>query len=298
MVALDRAMAETTRLSRQQLGVLGALQGRGLGTGVRGDQATVEESAQKLVDQLIAVSGRNALVPPQIAVALAVARREMSQAREAVSTANPDLRKAAEHAAEAVDALNVAAYGMIRARQDVAGAASGSGLSEAMERMTRLAQRQGQLSQQSGGLLPLMGNMALEQQLQALARQQRELAQAMERLRAQGQVPGTGELSEEARELARQLEAGRLDRETVARQEQLFRRMLDAGRTLEGEEQDDRKERRSTTAGAGEVSLPPPLRPRPGAVRLPGWDELQRLSPEERRLVTEYFRRLGAGGAP
>jgi hypothetical protein len=34
-----------------------------------------------------------------------------------------------------------------------------------------------------------------------------------------------------------------------------------------------------------------------GRIRLPTWDQLQRLSPEERRLVTEYFRRL-TGGTP
>jgi hypothetical protein len=28
------------------------------------------------------------------------------------------------------------------------------------------------------------------------------------------------------------------------------------------------------------------------APKLPGWDELQRLSPEDRRLVVDYFRRL------
>jgi hypothetical protein len=121
----------------------------------------------------------------------------------------------------------------------------------------------------------------------------------MERMRAQGQIPGSQEMGEEARELARKLEAGRLDRETVERQERLFRRMLDAGRTLQGEEQDEKKERQSTTARPGELRLPPALRDRMGAsgpIRFPAWDQLQRLSPEERRLVTEYFRRLTSSG--
>jgi hypothetical protein len=119
----------------------------------------------------------------------------------------------------------------------------------------------------------------------------------MERLRAEGRIPGAKEMGEEARELARALEAGRLDRETVARQEQLFRKMLDAGRTLEGEERDERKERQSTSATNAEVRLPPALRGRLGgpAVAVPAWEVLQRLSPESRRMVAEYFRRLAAG---
>ena len=66
-------------------------------------------------------------------------------------------------------------------------------------------------------------------------------------MQARGQSPSAGQLAEEARDLARRLESGRLDRETVERQERLFRRMLDAGRTLQGQQQDPNKERRSTT---------------------------------------------------
>lgn len=298
--ALDRAMAETAELSRQQLAVNEAfLKGTDV-AGARGRQALVEESVQKLISQVTSVSGKNALVPPQIAVALAVARRQMATAREAVSTGSPNLREAGEASGEAVDALAVAVYQMIRARDDVSGSSSGSGLAEAMERMTQLARQQGQVSQQAGSLLPMMGASGFQQQLQALADQQRSLAREMERIRAGGQLPGARDLGQEAAELAARLEAGRLDRETVARQERLFRRMLDAGRTLQGEEQDDQKERQSTTARPGELALPPASRRSGGAAgpRVPTWDQLQALSPEERRLVIEYFRKLATGGVP
>jgi len=32
-------------------------------------------------------------------------------------------------------------------------------------------------------------------------------------------------------------------------------------------------------------------------LRVPSWEELQHLSPEERRLVVDYFRRLSEGEA-
>ena len=115
-------------------------------------------------------------------------------------------------------------------------------------------------------------------------------------MKGQGNIPGAGELAEEASELARRLENGRLDRQVVERQERLFRRMLDAGRTLQGKEEDEQKERQSTTATGDSVRLPPALRARltadDGRLRVPTWDELQQLSPEERRLVVDYFRRL------
>ena len=103
-------------------------------------------------------------------------------------------------------------------------------------------------------------------------------------------------MADEAKELSRKLEGGRIDRQVVERQERLFRRMLDAGRTLQGREEDQNKERQSMTATDDSVHLPPALRARlqgeDQRVRVPTWEELQQLSPEERRLVVDYFRRL------
>lgn len=145
-------------------------------------------------------------------------------------------------------------------------------------------------------MLPMLGSGGMESAMQRLGAAQRALGEQLERLRAQGNLPGAGEMASEAKDLARRMDAGRLDRQTVERQERLFRRMLDAGRTLQGREEDDRKERQSTTATGDSISLPPALRARleddAGRPRMPSWEQLQRLSPEERRLVVDYFRRL------
>src|SRR5437870_4551780 len=110
--------------------------------------------------------------------------------------------------------------------------------------------------------------------------------------------PAAGPLAEEARELARQLEAGRLDRQTIERQSRLYRRLLDAGRTLTGPEPDEQKERVSRPAIGDSVHLPGVLAPgATGAgpkLRYPTWDELAGLTPEQRRLVLEYFRLINA----
>jgi hypothetical protein len=293
---LDRALAETSRLSERQLGLARGFE-RGVQTPVvRVEQAAVQEGVDRLQSQLRGLAGKNALVPRQIAEAFAAAQLEMTRSLEAVSSANPNAREAAERAGAAVDALNVAAYQLLRARSNVAGAASGSGLAEAMERMTQLAGQQGQLGQQAQGLMPMMGGKGVPEQLRQLGRRQRALAEELEKLRGQGNIAGAGEMADEAKDLARRLEAQRLDRETVQRQERLFRRMLDAGRTLQGRQEDERKERQSTTAKDDSVHLPPPLRAAvlegDSRLRVPTWEELQRLSPEERRLVVDYFRRL------
>jgi hypothetical protein len=286
---LDRALADASRLGERQLAVQQAFERGENVAQTRAEQAAVEEGVQRLAQQLRESSGKNALVSPQLSSALGAAQRQMAQAREAVGSANPNAREAAERAGDALDALNAAAHGLLRARGDVSGSQSGSGLAEAMQRMQQMAGQQGQLSQGAGGQ---------PDQMAQLAQRQRALAEQLERMRGQGNMPGAGELSNEAAELAKRLEAGRLDRGTVERQERLFRRMLDAGRTLQGEQEDERKERESTTATGDSVRIPPALRRQleddAGRVRLPSWEELQRLSPAERRIVVDYFRRLSA----
>jgi hypothetical protein len=295
--AIDQALAETSRLAERQLRVQGELRDGGeLAASTRAEQAAVEEGVQKLLEQIKQAGGKNALISPQIAAALGAAQLQMREAREAISSAAPNSREAAEQAGGAVDDLNAAAHQLLRARDDVSGAESGSGLTEALERLAQLAQQQGGLGRQGAGLLPMAASGAIREQLQRMAARQRALAQELEKLRGQGDLSGAGQMADEAKELARRLEAGRFDRSVVERQERLFRRMLDAGRTLQGREEDQRKERQSTTATDDSVHLPPALRARlqgdEQRLRVPTWDELQQLSPEERRLVVDYFRRL------
>jgi hypothetical protein len=298
--AIDRAMAETSRLSERQLAVEEGLQGGAPVAQMRAEQSAVQEGVDKLLDQVRKTAGKNALVSPQIAASLAAAKRQMEQASEALSSASANPREAGERAGNAVDAMNSAAHQLARAHAQVSGAGSGSGLSEAIEQMQRMASQQGQLGQQGAGLLPTPGGAALQQALRRLGAQQRALAEQLERMRGQGTMPGAGGMANEAKDVARQLEAGRLDRQTVERQERLFRRMLDAGRTLQGHEEDEKKERQSTTASADSVHVPGALRARPEddsrRLRVPSWEELQRLTPAERRLVVDYFRRLAEPG--
>jgi hypothetical protein len=294
--AMDQALVETSRLAERQLQVQNELREGEPSAATRAEQAAIEEGVRKILEQVKQAGGKNALVSPQIAAALGAAQLQMQQAREAISSAAPNGREAADQAGGAVDDLNAAAHQLMRARDDVSGSQSGSGLAEALERLAKLAQQQGGLGRQTAGLLPMAGAGAIQQQLRRLAERQRALAQELEKLRGEGSVAGAGQMADEAKELSRRMEAGRLDRQVVERQERLFRRMLDAGRTLQGHEEDQQKERQSITATDDSVHVPPALRARlqdeDDRLRVPTWEQLQHLSPEERRLVVDYFRRL------
>lgn len=296
--ALDRALSETAALAGRQEKIAEALRNGEAGATTRARQAAVEEGTGAIEQQIGKAAGRHALVSPQLEAALGFAQNQMRQAREQLEQGDPNAATAAPFAEQALDALNATAHGLVRAAQQVAGAQSGSGFQEALEQLARLAGQQQGLTGDAQGLLPLMapGGQAVMQRLRELAGRQRALAEQLERLQAAGDASPAGALAAEARELARQLESGRLDRRTVERQERLYRKLLDAGRSLSGSEPDEQKDRISRSATGDSVHIPGLLAPGAGGrgprVRYPTWEELTRLTPEQRRLVLEYFRRL------
>jgi len=296
--ALNRALAETAALARRQQEVADALREGEAGASTRARQAAVEEGTHAIEQEISAAAGRHALVSPQLEAALGYAQNQMKQAREQLEQGDPNPANAAPFAEQALDALNATAHALVRTAERVAGAQSGSGFQEAMEQLARMAQQQQGMNGDAQGLLPMMGagGDAMMQRIRELANRQRQLAEQLERLQAGGDAGAAGALAQEARELARQLEAGRLDRRTIERQERLYRKLLDAGRSLSGEEPDEQKQRTSRSATGDSVHIPAALLP--GAtgtgprVRYPTWDELTGLTPEQRRMVLEYFRRL------
>jgi len=300
LAALDRALSETAALAERQQRVAEALRRGESGAATRAEQGSVEEGTDAVARQIREAAGRHALVSPQLDAALGYAKRQMAAARGQLEEADPNPSEAAGSAEDAVDALNATALALVRSRARVAGAQSGTGFAEAVEQLARLARDQQGLNAQAQGLLPMMGasGEAVAEQLRALAARQRALAEQLEKVQAGGASSAAGPLAQEAKELARQLEAGRLDRQTIERQQRLYHRLLDAGRTLSNDEPDENKERVSRAATGDSIHVPAVLKPgATGAgprLRYPTWEELQGLTPEQRRLVLEYFRRLNA----
>jgi hypothetical protein len=295
--AMDDALSETIALAAEEQRLAEELrQGRGAGE-ARGRQSALEQGVNQLARRLQEAAGRNALVNPRLGTALGQAREAMGQSREALEGPSPNPDEAAERASGAARSLSQAAYLMMRNRNDVAGSQSGSGLAEAMERMAGLAGQQGALNDELGGMLPMLGNgdQAILMRLREIASRQRGLANELERLGEAGMPGRPDELAEEARTLADRLDQNRLDRGTLERQQRLFRRMLDAGRTLRNNDEPEDPERQSTTANDAPGRLPGDAASG-SALRYPPppWSVLRELSPAERALVLDYFRRLNA----
>jgi hypothetical protein len=172
-----------------------------------------------------------------------------------------------------------------------------------IQQMQEMAQRQGQLNSQAQGLMGMPNGAsggAGQSLARSLARQQRSIADQLDEVGDAAGGDRAAQLAREARQLAEALDNGRLDAGTLARQQQLFRRLLDAGRSLEKEERDDSGKREATSAKGDEVFSPTGKVDAKAAIKFrpPTWQELRGLSPDERRAILDYFTRINSAPAP
>jgi hypothetical protein len=144
------------------------------------------------------------------------------------------------------------------------------------------------------------GSPSAQSLARALARQQRGVADQLEDAGDAAGGDKAAQLAQEARRLADALDGGRLDAGTLARQQQLFRRLLDAGRSLEKEDREDTGKREATSATGDETFTPAGAVQAKAAVRYPPprWEELRGLPADERRAILDYFTRLNSAPTP
>jgi hypothetical protein len=151
----------------------------------------------------------------------------------------------ANEAQRTVDALNRLALALLNNAQQLQQSESGSSTQQTMQQLADLAKQQSSLNGQSNALVPLqLSQQSMSQQTQRLSSEQMDVARRLGNLNQGGEESALGDieaLAREAAELARQLQGGRVPPELLARQERLFHRLLDAGRSLEKEEFEEQR---------------------------------------------------------
>ncbi|HWV56458.1 MAG TPA: hypothetical protein VNZ57_03205 [Longimicrobiales bacterium] len=267
---------------------------------LRSQQAALDQSIRALGRNLAEAGQESALINRDVSAALARALLNSEQTLEALSEGGADGNLPVEQAEQSVEALNQLALALLQNEQQIAQSESGTGVQEALSQLAELARQQGALSGQGRSLSSLgVSPDHMQRQLEAMATQQQEIAGRIEgvgsMLGGQNDLLGRLEqLAQEAAALAMELAGGRLTPEVVARQERLFHRLLDAGRTLERDEvSSERVAQRSGDVGTSEGSpLDASLLDAGLAYRVPDAAQLSELPPALRRLVLEYFDRL------
>jgi hypothetical protein len=239
-----------------------------------------------------------------VGAALGRANLNMQQTVQALDQAQS--RMPTQEAAQTVEALNRLALALLNSSQQMEQSGQQASAADQMRQdLGNVAKQQGSLNGQANALMPMnLSQRALSQQVGKMSEQQREIASKLEgmseRPGGRDNVLGNlNELAREAEDLARAMQGGRLSPEMLARQERLFHRLLDAGRTLEKDEYSE--ERKGQAASGIAVSraraLDPTLTDTGTRFPVPTPEELKGLSPALRRIILEYFERLNRPGS-
>ena len=295
---LDKSIQETMQLARQQQAL--AEQARAGGSpSLKGDQSAVQQGVEKVSEGVQRSARQSSHVSQQSQRALGEAQQRVQEATRQTADASPNgQQETAGAMEEAAQSLNEAATKLMADRQRAANGSSASGFSEMIEKMRQLAKEQGSLNGQSASLMPGVGGQPGgegSQQARTLARSQRGLAQRMDDAGA-GEARAA-QMAKEMREIASQLETGRIDASLLDRQQRLFHRLLDAGLTLQKDEREDTGKREAESATNPEIAEPANTNATGRAALKypePTWNELRGLSAEERQSVMEYFKRINA----
>ncbi len=310
MEALERAADNALELAQQQSEL--RRQMRGASDEERqellGEQTGVVEGARNLARSLNEALQINPAEGNPLSERAQEARQRAQMTADALAQGQGAQPSAAASAEGAVDALNRLALAAM-ATTDQMGQSGEQQMSgdQVMEQLEQLAQQQSEMLNQSEQMMPMqLGEQAMQSQMQQMSEGQdaisSELGELSDEPGAEEQALGDLEaLAEEAAEIAEMLRGGRLDREIMERQQELFHKLLDAGRSLEQEEEEEEDERESTTAGTYERRDAPPVsEAQLNAVRfpMPSAEALARLSPAERQLVRRYFERLNRQTPP
>ena len=274
---------------------------------MRGDEAGLLQGVRNLAQNLVEAADGALAGNQDLTAQIGRSMESLQRTIQALESRRGPTTAPGAAAEQAVHDLNqLALLAMAGAEQMTGQQGEGQqGGEQTAEQLEQLAQQQGELFNQTGQLTPMqLGEQAMREQLEKLAREQQSVAEELEEMsqdqQAQEEALGNlDQLAAEAQALAQQMAAGRLTPEMMQRQERLFHRLLDAGRSLQKEEEDTSDERESETGGAFErMDVVPLSAAQMGAqrFRMPGAEELQKLPPAVRQLVIQYFDRLNRGG--
>lgn len=270
---------------------------------LKAEQSAIQQGMEQAAQRLQRAGRQSALVSSGSQQAMGEARTRVGDASTQLQQAqsmNPGGGGGAQAASamqDAAAALNQAAAALVRDREHANSAGTASGLAELMQQMRQLAQQQGALNAQAQGLSMSPGSTPGDGQARALADEQRQLARALDDAAGADASGRAGAMAREAHEIAAAMARGGPDPSTLARQQRLYHRLLDAGRTLEQDERDSsgKREAQAATARPGFTPGDAPVDgARATRFREPTWADLRGLRPEERQLVIDYFKRINA----
>ncbi|HKW50110.1 MAG TPA: hypothetical protein VJQ53_00085 [Candidatus Eisenbacteria bacterium] len=278
-------------------------------------QKGLQESTEGATNRIAEVAKQTLFITPDIAQSLGRALSNQSNAVGRYS--NQDLAGGITGSKEAAIALNQAAGGLLRQKDSMQGSKSSTGMQEAMEKLQSLAGQQEGLNEEAMGMMPSQnpgdgqqGNSGrlregMGNALGRMAAEQEAIRQGLEEATQKlGQNGGTlgrlGDVSEDMKKVEQDFRSGRLNQDTVDRQQKILSRLLDAPRSVEKR---DYSRRRVSRPGVDVVRSSPGalsgdlLKSRPSLAALLARGSRDPIAPRYRATVDEYFQSILEGKA-
>ncbi|HET9950404.1 MAG TPA: hypothetical protein VFS09_01290 [Candidatus Eisenbacteria bacterium] len=270
-------------------------------------QKGLEETTKGAVNRVNDIAKQTLFLAPEVGQSLGRALQNQESAVGRYS--QQDLLGGLMGTKESTIALNQAATGLLKSKENMQGAKSSTGMSEAMQQLQSLAGQQQGLNEETMGMMPGQGSQGMDGRLmpgdgESLSRMAAEqeairqgLEEAMQKMGKGGGKP-LGDMDGVANDMKgveQDLRAGRLGQETVNKQQRILSRLLDAPRSVEKR---DYSRKRMSRPGVDVVRSSPGalspelLKSRPSLASLLAKGSRDPVTPKYRALVDEYLESL------
>jgi hypothetical protein len=213
------------------------------------EQQRAAQDLNNIIKGLSELSQKSFAVTPEMGKAIGEALARMNNAMRALDMRNG--AAASQEQEQAMAALNRAAMQVQNALQAMMQGGSGSGAGSLMQQLQMMAGQQMSLNMQT----QQMGGMSQQQAAEAarLAKEQGAVQKSLEELNREAQQSGDqkkllGDLqkiTEEMKEVVKNLEQNNVNPETIKKQERILSRLLDASKSTR--ERDYEKKRKAET---------------------------------------------------
>lgn len=229
-------------------------------------QAEALQNLNNIAGNMMQLSQKSFSVTPEMGKEVGDAMRQMQQAMEQLT--NRNAQGASKAQGEAMGSMNRSIMQMQQALSRMQGQGQGEGEGEGegkgqgkgqgfMQRLQQMAMQQQMLNQGMQQMMQKGGQMSQQQseELGRMAGQQSRLQKSMEQL-AKEQKESGGEkkalgdlerLASDMQEIVSDMRTGKIDAETVQRQERILSRLLDATRSTRERDYEKQRESQSGT---------------------------------------------------
>jgi hypothetical protein len=225
-------------------------------------QQEIHENLRQVTAALVTLSQETFFIPAELNRHIGTAYGQMTKSIDALEERNNQV--AANSQKEAMASLNAAVLSLQNTMQMMASAKSALGFEYFLKQMQKMAGQQSTLNDASMNFLQgngNHGNMNNEQlaELARLAAEQRKIRESLQSLSKEmgnrSDIPGRlDETVQEMETVEKALERLQIDRQTIARQQRILRRMLDAQKSVHEREY---SQKRKAEVGRGYVIQAP-----------------------------------------